>query len=86
MFFCRNGGARQIFDLTIESVQISCGSGVPFMPFAADRGAVELTPFFDRMGPSGVEAYWRKKNTRSIDGKPTGLFGDEMERSGAMRK
>ncbi len=27
-------------------------------------------------GEAGLQAYWREKNTHSIDGLPTGLFED----------
>jgi hypothetical protein len=33
-----------------------------------------LVPFYAKMGPDGVEAYWRRKNSESIDGKPTGIL------------
>lgn len=69
-------GSRQIFDLTIDSLQTSCGTGVPRMDFRAQRVADELTPYFADMGPEGVEAYWRKKNMRTIDGFDTGLLDD----------
>lgn len=69
-------GSRQIFDMTIDSVQTSCGTGVPFMRFDAERATDELLPFYEEMGPDGVTRYWRKKNTETIDGLPTGLFED----------
>ncbi|GAF87831.1 unnamed protein product, partial [marine sediment metagenome] len=52
-----------------------CGTGVPLMDFAGERGLDELVPYYDDMGPDGVEAYWRRKNVTSIDGNPTGIFG-----------
>lgn len=67
-------GSRQIFDMRIDLVQTSCGTGVPVMPFAQDRAGIELVPFYEEMGPEGVEAYWRRKNVLSIDGRPTGIF------------
>ena len=70
-------GSRQIFDLTIDLVQTSCGTGVPVMDFVADRADTELVPFYDEMGPDGVEAYWRRKNVLSVDGRPTGIFAGE---------
>jgi hypothetical protein len=66
-------GSRQIFDLEIDLVQTSCGTGVPVMRFEAQRGPSELLPFYEEMGPDGVRAYWTSKNTVSIDGKPTGI-------------
>lgn len=67
-------GARQIFDVRIERVQTSCGTGVPFMTYEGQRGESELLPYYANMGPDGVQDYWRRKNVTSIDGKPTGLF------------
>lgn len=68
-------GSRQIFDLTVDLVQTSCGTGVPEMTFARDRGPEELTPWFAELGPEGVEDFWRRKNVETIDGRPTGIFG-----------
>jgi hypothetical protein len=68
-------GSRQIFVLSIELVQTSCGSGVPIMQVVAQRGLDELLPFYEAMGPDGVAAYWRRKNVTSIDGKDTGMAG-----------
>lgn len=67
-------GSRQIFDVRIDRVQTSCGTGVPFMAYEGQRGESELLPYYADMGPSGVQDYWRRKNVTSIDGKPTGLF------------
>ncbi len=67
-------GSRQVYDVEIENVQTSCGTGVPVMRFEKDRAQEELVPYYDDLGPSGVEAYWRKKNTTTIDGFQTGLF------------
>lgn len=69
-------GARQIFDLSIDLVQTSCGTGVPLMQYTADRVEEELLPYFRDMGSDGVEAYWRKKNIETIDGFPTGVVED----------
>lgn len=69
-------GRRQIFDLSVELVQTSCGTGVPEMSFVRSRAETELFPFYDKMGPDGVEGYWAKKNSLSIDGAPTGIFED----------
>ncbi len=70
------GGSRQIFDLDIDLVQTSCGTGVPVMEFRRSRGEVELEPYYDDMGSDGVKDYWQRKNTQTIDGKPTGIFED----------
>ena len=61
-------GTRQIFLIDVESVQTSCGWGVPFMAF--DRERHTLTKYYRQADPS----VWVKKmsgRTRSIDGLPT---------------
>jgi len=70
-------GSRQIFDLSIDLFQISCGTGVPIMHFVESRGEKELVPYYEKMGPEGVRDYWRRKNVRSIDGRDTGIFDDD---------
>lgn len=65
-------GSRQIFDMTIELVQTSCGTGVPVMSYQGQRGPEELVPFYAKMGDDGVQRYWARKNAVSIDGKDTG--------------
>ncbi|MBB5516669.1 hypothetical protein FHS89_002709 [Rubricella aquisinus] len=67
-------GSRNIFDMTVDQIQTSCGTGVPLMDYRAQRGPDELLPYFDDMGEDGVRAYWAKKNTHTIDGQPTGLI------------
>jgi predicted pyridoxine 5'-phosphate oxidase superfamily flavin-nucleotide-binding protein len=66
-------GSRQVFDLAIEQVTISCGTGVPLMQCVKQRGPEELLPFYADMGPDGVQAYWTRKNKLSLNGKPTGI-------------
>jgi hypothetical protein len=66
-------GSRQIFELDIALVQISCGTGVPLMALVKQRGPEELLPFYADMGAEGVQAYWNRKNKLSINGKPTGI-------------
>ena len=75
--FPRIAGSRQIFDMTIDLVQTSCGTGVPVMAFERSRGETELAPYYDEMGPDGLERFWRKKNAVSLDGNTTGLFPEE---------
>ena len=72
--FPKLAGSRQIFDLDIDLVQTSCGTGVPYMDFVKSRGEDELEPYYDEMGPDGVRAYWQRKNVETIDGRPTGIF------------
>ena len=66
-------GSRQIFDLTIGLVQTSCGTGVPIMQYDKPRADEELLPYYQKMGQDGVEKYWLRKNTVSLDGLPTGI-------------
>ncbi len=63
--------ARQIFDLTIDLVQTSCGYGVPYFTYEKDRDT--LNKWATHKGPEGIAAYWEEKNRQSIDGKPTGM-------------
>jgi len=72
--FAPMAGSRQVFDLAIDLVQTSCGTGVPLMDFRAERGESDLLPFYEAMGEEGLRDYWRRKNTVSIDGKPTGIL------------
>lgn len=64
-------GARQIFDLQLELVQTSCGYAVPFYEFKGQRPT--LDKWANSQGKAGIKQYWRRKNTRSMDGKPTGI-------------
>lgn len=67
-------GARQIVSLDIDLVQTSCGYGVPLFDYAGERPT--LIDRAARKGDEGLVTYRREKNARSIDGLPTGLFGD----------
>ena len=49
-------------------------AGLSIMRFVKDRGAEELVPYYERMGPEGVVEYWKRRNTVSIDGMATGIF------------
>ncbi len=67
-------GARNIFQLDIDLVTTSCGTGVPEMTYVRQRAETELVSWYAKMGAVGVDAYWRKKNVVSIDGAPTGIL------------
>lgn len=61
-------GTRQIFDIAVDSVQTSCGWGVPLM--ALDKERETLVKYHAQSDP----AKWKVKmagRTRSIDGLPT---------------
>lgn len=74
--FPKLAGTRQFFDMQIDLVQSSCGTAVPVMDYSHGRGEVDLVPYFENLGEEGTMKFWQKKNTVSIDGKPTGLFED----------
>ncbi|MDX1978371.1 MAG: pyridoxamine 5'-phosphate oxidase family protein [Pseudanabaenaceae cyanobacterium bins.68] len=65
-------GARQIILVAVDSVQTSCGFGVPRYEFVQQRS--DLLDWATRKGEAGIEQYQRQKNQVSIDGLPTGLF------------
>ena len=62
-------GARQIFDVSIELVQTSCGMAVPTYDYMGDREL--LSDWAVRKGEDGIRRYWEEKNQTSIDGIPT---------------
>lgn len=57
--------------LAVDAVQTSCGFNVPLFQYEGERDT--LIRWAEKKGPEGLDAYWREKNTRSIDGLPTGL-------------
>jgi hypothetical protein len=65
-------GTRQMIQLAIDSVQTSCGYGVPLYEFQGQRET--LRQWAEAKGEEGIHAYWRDKNQTSIDGLPTGLL------------
>jgi len=69
--FPKLAGARQIFDMTIETVQTSCGYAVPLYDF--DEQRTRLEKWASEKGESGIQEYWEAKNKISIDGKETGM-------------
>lgn len=64
-------GERQLIVGDVESVQTSCGFAVPFFEYVGERR--ELLDWAESKGPEGLLAYRAEKNSRSIDGLPTGL-------------
>lgn len=63
-------GARQIFDLTVNLVQTSCGYAVPFYTHEGERPT--LSKWADGRGRDGIKQYWKAKNLVSLDGKSLG--------------
>lgn len=68
-------GARQVIDVAVELVQTSCGMGVPFFAYQGERE--QLNDWARKRGADGIRQYWRDRNRTSLDGKPTGILGDE---------
>ncbi len=64
-------GARQIFDLSIELVQTSCGMAVPYCSYTGDRDM--LSAWAEKKGDEGLKQYWEEKNQFSIDNIPTNI-------------
>jgi Pyridoxamine 5'-phosphate oxidase len=63
-------GTRQIFEFDIDSVQTSCGWGVPLMTF--DRESQTLKKYAQKYSEAELLAY-QKNRTKSIDGLPVRL-------------
>lgn len=70
-------GARQIFDLSVDLVQTSCGMGVPFYDYVSERE--QLNNWAVKKGPEGIKAYWKEKNATTIDGLPTHIVSKNIE-------
>jgi len=64
-------GTRQIFDIAIETVQTSCGYGVPQMELVAQRDT--LVKWAKGKTAQELEEYRATNNLSSIDSFPTGL-------------
>jgi hypothetical protein len=64
-------GKRQLILLHLESVQTSCGYGVPIYELQSERST--LLDWATNKGTAGVSVYQRQKNLTSIDGLPTYL-------------
>src|SRR5690606_1172963 len=64
-------GAGRTVEVTVVLVPSSCGYGLPFMDFVAERDTI--AQWSAGHGPDGIRAYWAEKNTRTIDGYPTGI-------------
>jgi len=65
-------GTRQIFDLSVDLVQNSCGMSVPFYSYDGDRN--QLKDWAIKQGGDGLKRFWEKKNQKSIDGLETKIL------------
>lgn len=70
--FPETPGTRQIFDITIESAQTSCGMSIPFMEYKGERD--DLNNWAIEQGKEKIEQYWEDRNQTSIDGLPTKIL------------
>ncbi len=64
-------GARQIIILDIDSIQTSCGFGIPRYTYRGERD--ELVTWAVKKGTEGLRQYRTEKNRLSIDGLPSGF-------------
>ena len=69
-----NEGARQVYDMSIDLVQSSCGYAVPFMEHKGDRDT--LLKWTADKGPDGIKDYWATRNSTTLDGAPTGIVDE----------
>jgi len=69
-------GARQVFDLAIETVQTSCGMAVPNLDYIGEREL--LKDWAVARGDAGLRTYWQEKNQSSIDGLPTHIVSKNL--------
>lgn len=70
-------GERQIIILEVDSVQTSCGFGVPLFDYQGDR--TMLVDWAEKKGAEGLYDYWQAKNQQSIDQLPTYLLSDRPD-------
>ncbi|MFK8059908.1 MAG: pyridoxamine 5'-phosphate oxidase family protein [Polaribacter sp.] len=70
--FPETPGTRQIFDITVESAQTSCGMSIPFFEFKGERN--DLNNWATEQGKTGIKNYWENRNQESIDGLPTKIL------------
>lgn len=69
--FPADPAARQIFDLSVDLVQKSCGYAVPEMAYQNDRDV--LINWAEKKGKDGIKEYWGTRNDTTIDGVPTDI-------------
>lgn len=67
-------GARQIYDMTVEMLQTSCGYAVPYFDHKGPRDTLEK--WTEDRGADGIATYWQDRNQHTIDGLPTHILGD----------
>ncbi len=70
--FTQLPGQRQIIVLHIDSLQTSCGFGVPQFTLPVERQT--LIEWSEKKGTDGIRKYWAEKNLKTIDGLETKLL------------
>lgn len=65
-------GARQIFELSLDLVQTSCGMAVPYYNYIDERE--QLNNWAIKQGEQGIQEYWQLKNQQSLDGVATHIM------------
>ena len=70
--FPKIAGGRQLIHMQIDLVQTSCGMAVPQMEFKEERQLLKI--WAENKGEEGLQQYYSQKNTKSLDGHPTGIF------------
>ena len=65
-------GPRQVIEMHVDLVQISCGFAVQIMDFREERRT--LRSWGEKKGPGKIVDYWDEKNRKSIDGFDTNII------------
>lgn len=76
--FPENFAGRQIFDVSLQMVQSSCGYAVPRMELVAERDT--LRTWAEDKGPEGVQKYWVDRNGTTLDGVDTKIAAKNLGR------
>lgn len=74
LMFPKTPGTRQVIVLHVQSLQTSCGWGVPMYEYKGNHSL--LPDWATKKGDDEIRDYWAKKNSTSIDGLPTKLLVD----------
>ncbi len=70
--FPKIAGSRQIIEMDVDSVQTSCGFGVPIMDYKEERPL--LKTWAENKGEEQIKLYRKEKNKTSIDGFETNII------------
>jgi len=70
--FVLHPSTRQIIVADVDTVQTSCGFGVPFYEYTGERD--QSYKWAENKGEDGLLAYREEKNRVSLDGLPTAMF------------